>query len=225
MAPYTLLLLVLLIALSAGVPPRRARASSGGSEIRAARVVTNLDSSKTFIHPRIVDEADQRGSEAGIELGIRQGIPGACRLFGMDGYLKDYVVWSSDLRDGVPVGDDGELGAVEAGRYVESMTCTAGQPYSPKISVESQTENADGSVTLRLPQIHHGPRSFPVLSGHAAVCRLLGYSESVGHSLEWSTGQMAGVSLAFDGQIYEKASGTRLTSLRCKNETQRSNFP
>jgi hypothetical protein len=178
--------------------------------VHAERILDNLDSTRTFIHPRILGEAGY--------LGIGQGIPGACRLFGMEGYLKDYVVWSHDLKDGVPVSEDGQVGEVRVGSYVEEMTCTSGQPYFPKITVESMSKNSDGSVTIRLPQIHNGPSHFPILSGHAGACRLLGYSQKVEYSREWSSQRTPGVSLALDGKIYEKASGTHLTALGCKNE-------
>lgn len=178
--------------------------------IHADETLENLDSSKTFIRPRILGEAGP--------LGIGQGIPGACRLFGMEGYLKDYVVWSGDLKDVVSVSNDGHVGDVRSGKYVESMTCISGQHYMPKITVESKTKNPDGSVTMRLPRIHNGPRYFPILSGHAGACRLLGYDDTVKYSLEWSEQPTAGVSLAMDGQIYEKASGTYLIALGCRNE-------
>lgn len=178
--------------------------------IQADEILDNPDASKTFIHPRILGESEP--------VGIGQGIPGACRLFGMEGYLKDYVVWSSDLRDAVPVSDDGHLGEVRYGSYVEEMTCTSGKAYLPKITAESRIKNSDGSVTIRLPQIHHGPRRFPILSGHAGACRLLGYGEKVEYSLEWSAQRAVGVSLALDGQIYEKARGTYLIALGCRNE-------
>lgn len=184
-------------------------ACAGKRVIDADQIVVNMDSSKTFIRPRILGEAGR--------LGIRQGIPGACRLFGMEGYLKDYVVWSADLKNAVPVSDDGTIGDVEAAHYVESMTCTSRQAYFPKITVESIEKNGDGSVTVRLPQIHHGTGQFPVLSGHTAVCRMLGYDKAVKYSLEWSSQRVAGVNLALDGRIYEKASGTYLTALGCKN--------
>lgn len=178
--------------------------------IHADEILDNPDSSKTFIHPRILGESGP--------LGIGQGIPGACRLFGMEGYLKDYVVWSSDIKDVVPVSNDGHLGEVRIGSYVEAMTCTSGQDYLPKITAESRSQNADGSVTIRFPQIHHGPRSFPILSGHAGACRLLGYGHKIEYSLEWSAQRAAGVSLALDGQIYEKALGTYLIALGCRNK-------
>lgn len=184
-------------------------ACAGRPVIDADQIVVNLDSSKTFIRPRIQGKAER--------FGIRQGIPGACRLFGMEGYLKDYVVWSADLTNAVPVSDDGTIGEVETAHYVESMTCTSRRAYLPKITVESTEKNTDGSVTVGHPQIHHGAGHFPVLSGHTAVCRMLGYDEAVKYSLEWSSERVTGVNLALDGQIYEKASGTYLTRLGCKN--------
>jgi hypothetical protein len=178
--------------------------------IQADEILENPDSSKTFIRPRILGESGSWG--------IGQGIPGACRLFGMEGYLKDYVVWSGDLKDAVSISNDGHVGEVQIGSYVEAMTCTSVQPYFPKITAESRSQNSDGSVTIRLPQIHHGPRHFPVLSGHAGACRLLGYSQKVEYSLEWSTRRARGVSLALDGQIYERATGTYLIALGCRDE-------
>ncbi|MAG32045.1 MAG: hypothetical protein CL908_14275 [Deltaproteobacteria bacterium] len=178
--------------------------------IAADETLTNPDSSKTFVRPRIVSQ--------GGRLGIRQGIPGACHMFGMAGYLKEYVVWSNDLMDGVPLADDGRVGEVQRAKYVESMTCTSSQPYVPKITTQSKSENPDGSVTMGLPQIHHGPQEFPILSGHAGACQLLGYTHAVQHSREWSERRVLGVSLAADGQIYEVASGTSLTAFGCRNE-------
>ena len=199
-------------ALALGMALHCTDAFAGKPVIGAEQIVENLDSSKTFIHPRILDEAER--------LGIRQGVPGACRLFGMEGYLKGYVVWSADLRNGVRVGDDGTLGDVEIAPYIESMTCTSEKAHRPRITVKSIDENADGSVTVSLPQIHHGPEQFRVLSGHTGVCQLLGYEEAAEHSREWSTETIAGVSLAADGQVYEKASGTYLTVLGCRHRPQ-----
>jgi hypothetical protein len=185
-------------------------ASASKPVIDADRIVDNLDSSRTFFHPRILDEEKR--------LGIRQGIPGACRLFGMEGYLRDYVVWSADLMNAVRVSGDGTVGAVvEPARYVEAMTCTSERAYQPKLTVKSIRENPDGSVTIELPEIHNGPRHFPVLSGHTGICRMLGYNDAVEYSREWSTRTTRGVSVAPDGQIYEKASGTHLTALACRN--------
>ena len=202
-----------LVGLFLGVALVCMDSSAGRRVIGAEEIVDNSDSSKTYIYPRILGEAER--------FGIRQGIPGACRLFGMEGYLKDYVVWSSDLKKGVPVADDGTLGDVETAHYVESMTCTSSKVHWPKITLKSISENADGSVTVRLPRIHYGPENFLVLSGHVGVCRLLGYDETVGHSREWSTQATAGVSLAADGQIYEKSRGTYLTALGCRSGSQK----
>ena len=187
-----------------------ADASAGEATIGADQVVDHLDSSKTFIHPRILAKAGR--------LGIRQGIPGACRLFGMEGYLKDYVLWSADLKNSVQVSDDGAVGDVITAHYLESITCTSEHAYMPKLTAKSIDENLDGSVTVRRPQIHSGPGRFPVVSGHVGVCRLLGYNTAVEYSRKWSIRTEEGVSLALDGQIYEKASGTYLTALECRNE-------
>lgn len=188
-------------------------ASAGSPVIRADRVVDNPDSSKTFFRPHIVAETG--------ELGIRRGIPGACRLLGMEGYLSAYVVWSNRLESGVAIGDDGTLGEVEHAAYVESMTCTATRAHLPELEARSIDENADGSVMVRFPEIHHGPRRFPVLSGHAGACRLLGYNTPVEDSREWSRGTREGVSLALDGAIYEEGFGTTLTALGCNNAPQK----
>ena len=199
-------------ALFIGVALSCTDASAEESVIGADQIVDHLDSSKTFIRPRILAKAER--------LGIRQGIPGACRLFGMEGYLKDYVVWSADLKSAVEVSDGGAVGDVITAHYVEAMTCTSERAYVPKLTVKSIDENLDGSVTVRLPQIHNGPRRFPVVSGHVGVCSLLGYDAAVEYSREWSTRTGEGVSLALDGQIYEKASGTHLTALGCRNRPQ-----
>ena len=198
------------VALSTGVAILCMDAHGGELMTRSDQVVENLDSSKTIVRPRVLGDGER--------LGIRGGIPGACLLFGMHGYLKDYVVWSSDLKNSVHIGKNGEIGEVRNEHYLESITCTPKPVHRPKITVQAIEENSDGSVTVRFPQIHDGPSHFPVLSGHAGVCRMLGYDEVVEYSRVWSAGSASGVSMAFDGQIYEKASGTHLTALGCKKE-------
>ncbi|MBJ20129.1 MAG: hypothetical protein GY910_26285 [bacterium] len=178
--------------------------------IRADQIVDNLDSTRTFVRPRIQGEAGH--------LRIGQGIPGACRLFGMEGYLKEYVKWSLDLGEAVPVSEDGQVGEARLGRYIEAITCTPKRSHVPRITVESKSEASDGSVTVTGPRVHHGPEHFPILSGHAGACQLLGYAQKVEYSLEWSSGPAHGVSLTLSGRIYERASGTYLTALGCKQK-------
>ncbi len=189
------------------------QASGGTPAVDADRIEENLDSSKTITRPEVLGGVER--------LGIRQGIPGACHLFGMDGYLKEYMVWSADLKLAVQVHDDGTVADAESAHYVVSMTCTPTRGHMPEITVTSRKENPDGSVTMTLPQVHHGPRRFLILSGHTGACRLLGYAAAVESSREWSEHAVDGVSLAMDGKIYEKASGTFLTALACTNEPQK----
>ncbi|MFV1981088.1 MAG: hypothetical protein ACC655_08045 [Rhodothermia bacterium] len=179
--------------------------------IDADRVIENLDSSKTFIRPVVIGESGR--------LGVRQGAPGACRLFGMDDFLRGQVIWSTARRDGASISDQGVVSDIKPGFYIESITCIAAEPYIPKITVDAIHENADGSVTVDMPEIHSGAEHYRIVSGFAAgACRLLGYNTAIQYSLVWSTQKAAGVSLAYDGQIYSKASGTYLTGLSCKNK-------
>lgn len=188
---------------------------SGGTSfaqslIDADQVIENLDSSRTFIRPFIVVESGR--------LGIRQGVPGACRLFGMNDFLRGHVVWSTDRMEGAKISDKGVVSDTQPGFYIESITCISEEPYVPMITAEAIHENDDGSVTVKMPQIHSGAEHYRIISGFATgACRLLGYNTAVKYSLEWSTQKAAGVSLGYDGQIYDKASGTFLTGLNCKN--------
>ncbi len=191
--------------------------SGGQAVIEAEEVVDNPDSSRTFVSPWIVMDPLDRD----LRFRIRQGVPGACRLFGMSDYLRGFVVWSKDLRDAVGVNGDGSISDVEVGHYVESMTCISDQPYVPKITVKERKERLDGAVTVTLPLIHSGSATYRVVSGFlAGVCRLLGYNSAVKYSEEWSAATAAGVSLGFDGQIYIEETGTYLTSLECRNVDQ-----
>lgn len=206
--------LVLAGALAAEGQPVNTPAG-GAISISADRVIDNPDSTVTFIHPWLPGTAEYSGER----LGIRRGVPGACRLFGLDDFLRGQVVWSKDMGPGVSVGENGALGTIEPGYYIESMTCMTAHDYVPAITVEAIDPHADGSVTVRMPLIHTGMQRYPIVSGFSAgACRLLGYNSAIPYSQEWSEQQVAGVSMGFDGQIYDQASGTYLMAFRCKSK-------
>lgn len=185
-------------------------------EIYANQVVDNPDTSRTFFEPWIA-------AEDGSQLRILQGVPGACRLFGMSDYLAGYVVWSKDLRQAVRVASDGSISDIRNGHYIESMTCISGQPYLPKLLAEEITFRPDGSVTVTMPVVYSGPDRYWIVSGFSVgACRLLGYNATIQFSQEWSLETVSGVSLGFEGKIYGDATGTYLTSLRCKNVDEKS---
>ena len=187
-----------------------------GGRISADRIIENPDSTVTFIHPWISGENDFSK-----QLEILGGVPGACRLFGLDDYLRGHVIWSKELRSGAKVGEDGAIGNAASGHYIESMTCLRGSDYIPSITVEEFTENPDGSITVTMPVIHTGNERHPIVSGFSTgACRLLGYNTVIQYSQVWSEEQVRGVSLGYDGQIYEKSSGTYLIGFRCKNRPQ-----
>ena len=181
-----------------------------GPTARASRIIENPDSTRTFVDPAI-------STQDGL-VRIGRGVAGACRLFGMDGLLSGYVVWSSVLAESVEVRDDGSIGETAPGTYVESMTCTSGASYRPKLVASDTRENPDGSVTITAPAVHTGTDRLPVLSGHAGACRLAGYGEAVEDTLAWSATRAAGVSLAADGKIYQRGAGTYMTSLGCRDD-------
>lgn len=209
------LVISLVLACTSAPAGQPAEPSIGNGRISADRVITNPDSSVTFVHPWVPGRADHSGER----LAIRRGVPGACGLFGLDDFLRGHVVWSKQIEPGVSIDKDGTLGEIEPAYYIASMTCITGQDYVPKITAEAINQNADGSVTVIMPLIHTGTKNYPIVSGFSAgACRLLGYNSAIQYSQEWSEQQVAGVSLGFDGQIYEKASGTYLTALRCKNK-------
>jgi hypothetical protein len=180
-----------------------------GPTARASRIIENPDSTRTFVDPEISTE-DGR-------FRIGQGVAGACRLFGMDGLLSGYVVWSAVLAASVEVRDDGSIGEPAPGTYVESMTCTSGASYRPKLVSSDTRRNPDGSVTITTPAVHTGTDRLPVLSGHLGACRLAGYREVVADTLAWSTARAEGISLAADGKIYQRGAGTYMTSLGCRD--------
>lgn len=189
----------------------------GKPSIHAEQVIENTDASKTFttlwLRSGAGDSTEQHR--------ISRGVPGICKLFGMDGFLQDYVVRSDDIRGGVELSDDGMIVAIRSGYYIESVTCTAAQPYWPRLIAESIEQHADGSITALMPTIHTGPETFRIVSGFTAgACRLLGYNTVVKHSLVWSEQRVAGVSISMDGRIYSEALDTHLTSISCKNVSQ-----
>jgi len=182
--------------------------------IHALQIIENADASKTFVQPRL---RTGKGDSA-IQHRITRGVPGLCELFGMDGFLQDYVVRSDDIQNGVELSNDGVVVAFKPGHYIESVTCTAAQPYWPTLIAESIEQHADGSVTVLMPSIHTGPENFRIVSGYTVgACRLLGYNAMVKRYLAWSEQRVAGVSMSMDGRIYLDATGTYLTSITCKN--------
>jgi hypothetical protein len=190
-------------------------ATSDSERISADQIINNPDSSVTFIHPWVPGSARRSGEH----LEIRRGIPGACHLFGMDDFLRGQVVWSKVMAPGVSVGNDGTIGAIESAYYVESMTCILGGDYVPKITAASIKPNGDGSISISKPLIHSGVKKYPIVSGFSSgACRLLGYVSAIMYSQKWSKQQAMGVSLDYEGQIYDKVSGTYLLSLKCKDE-------
>ena len=103
--------------------------AAAAEAIEADQIIDNPDASKTFVRPRVWT--------GGSYLRIRRGVPGSCRLFGMEGFLSDYVVWSSSLLDAVEVRDDGGVGEKMRGQYIKAMTCTSGGTYVPKVTARS----------------------------------------------------------------------------------------
>lgn len=180
-----------------------------GPTVEAEQIIDNPDASKTIVRPRV--------STGGGYYRIRRGVPGSCRLFGMVGFLSDYVVRSSDAGESVEILQDGGMGKKMRGQYIEAMTCISAKPYFPKLAAESIDRHPDRSVTVRAPRIHTGPEKLPITSGHVGACRLLGYDATVEYSLQWSKRRAAGVSLALDGQIYSRADGTYVMAMGCRN--------
>lgn len=154
-------------------------------------------------------------------LPVRRGVVGLCRLFGMDGYLREYVVWSARPMVAVEVHADRSLGEPMPGPYIEEMTCTKGTAYRPILEAASVDRHENGSITVHTPRIHNGPGVLPIVSGHVGACRLLGYDAIVRESLRWSARRSAGVALARDGQIYDRTSGTVLVEMGCTNGKDR----
>ena len=185
--------------------------ATGDWQIHADQVLQNPDLSKTFKSPHFKAPAGR--------MELAGGVPGICRPFGMEGYLKEYISWSGDLRPSVRVGDDGTIGVVETSHYLKAITCTAEVPYVSILTTEAIEKNSDDSIVVQSPEIHNGPERFPILSGHLGVCRRLGYGEIVEFSRKWSEEMVHGVALGLDGKIYEKSRGTYLKSLACKGSS------
>ncbi len=186
----------------------------GSLSIHAAQTIDHADASRTFIRPRLQIGAGDSAQHHR----ITRGVPGVCELLGMDGFLQKYVVRSADIADGVELNNHGVVVANRPGYYIESVTCTATQPYWPALIAESVEQHEDGSVTVLMPSIHTGPQVFQVVSGHiVGVCRLLGYNTMVKRHLAWSEERVSGVSMSMDGKIYLEATGTYVTSVTCKN--------
>ncbi len=186
--------------------------AAGKGVIRAAQIVENPDTSRTFVHPLVSLSAGREVHQ----YGIRRGVPGACRLVGMHDFLSDYVQWSRELAETVAIDPDGSVRDILTGYYIESMTCIPDPAPLPVITAKSLQRNSDGSVTVEMPVLHHGPNNFPIHSGHVGACRLLGFSKAVKYSLKWSEQRVNSVSLAADGNIYSKATGVYLTAMDCK---------
>ncbi|MAF84785.1 MAG: hypothetical protein QGH93_06550 [Gammaproteobacteria bacterium] len=189
----------------------------GATSIHAAQIIENADASRTFLQPRLRTGSGNPAEQ----LRISRGVPGICALFGMDGFLQDHVIRSDEIKDGVELSAEGLVVGIRTGYYIESVTCTAEQPYWPKLLAESIQQNADGSITAYQPIIHSGPESFRIVSGFTAgACRLLGFNAVLKHSLVWSEQRAAGISISLDGRIYAKATDTYLEAISCRNVSQ-----
>ena len=187
-------------------------AAQGGTY--ADQIIENIDSSKTFVRPWVMGDA----GAGEIKVGIRQGIRSVCRLFEMEDYFKDFVVWSTELRATAKVSPEGGVGVVSMDYPIESITCISNQYYTPKITAATIDKKDDGSIIVTQPWVSNGPSLFPIHSGHLGGCLLLGYKSPVKHSLKWSTTRRLGVSLALDGQIYSKELGTFIAGFGCRNK-------
>ena len=189
-------------------------AVGGDVAIHAQQIIDNPDSSKTFLHPLVsLSDEDHRH-----HYGIRGGVPGACRLAGMDDFLRDYVHWSKDPAESVAVDKDGAVSEVSSGYYIESMTCIPKPKPLPVIIAKAVRDGGSGTVTVEMPFLHHGPSRFPIHSGHTGACQLLGYDNAVKYSLKFSEQRVSSVSLDAEGQIYSKATGNYITVMNCRDE-------
>ncbi len=193
-----------------------ALAVGGKGTLHSSEIIDNPDNSRTFIRPSI----SLPGVSVQQRFGIRKGVPGACHLGGMDDFLSDYVQWSKDMIKSVAIDRDGVVSGAEMGFYIEAMTCVSSPSPLPTLVAQNVQHHSNGSITVKMPVLYHGPASYPIHSGHEGACRLLGYDKPIKYSLEWSDTRATSVSLDADGRIYTRATGNFLTAMDCEGKAQ-----